>query len=391
MNSISEDSLTLRWHKKDKLGVKRISISEKKCWFVIAIIIRTTGYQNKPKENERDPKQQRKTVAKSREELGPLCPGRDICERLITHLLISEEIMDKICSNFRKALFSLGEYVSGDEKLFHYTADSHLVRQVLSKPDRIGLWFYQLCGVLSNGMSYMLHSQLHNNVNHNIPVLSVITSWVESITNVGSTRMREGGNPNPHTLLAFDSYYSTKETVKYLYDQRISFTCSVQFDRFKDLAQFLKGPGHKDNTKGEHLGMYNRLSGEVFIYVYDPQLQMAKYNYSWGFTPRFDVVSSGRVGAEIPIYDVYKVAFSACDHFNRNLKDKKWPYSRGGRQIKGDQGKINDFFMACVLQNTFNSWFDINKIDHRSISFKQLCLDLSKEIYAYASLLNDID
>ena len=39
----------------------------------------------------------------------------------------------------------LGQYVAGDEKLFYFTGDSIIIRQVISKPDKIGLWFYELC------------------------------------------------------------------------------------------------------------------------------------------------------------------------------------------------------------------------------------------------------
>lgn len=153
----------------------------------------------------------------------------------------------------------------------------------------------------------------------------------------------------------------------------------------------MKGAGHEDNVKGEHLGMYNPVTKEVFMYVFDPKLKQAKYNYSHGFTKNTDPRQVSERKEEIPVYDVYKGAFAACDHFNRNLKDKKWPYGRGGRQLNGDKGKVNDFFMACVLQNTFNTFFDISKIDHTSVCFEQLCLDLSSEVYNYAELLNDDD
>lgn len=166
-----------------------------------------------------------------------------------------------------------------------------------------------------------------------------------------------------------------------------SFIFAWRICILKDLAQLLKGVGHEDNVKGEHLGMHNILTGEVFMYVYDPKLKQAKYNYSWGFKENKDKDEVAKRKAEIPVYDIYKGAFAACDHFNRNLKDKKWPYTRGGRITKGDKGKINDFFMACVLQNTMNAWYDITGTDHLTVDFKNLCLDLSTELYSYADMI----
>ena len=35
-------------------------------------------------------------------------------------------------------------FAAGDEKLFHFTGKSGDVRLVKSKPDQIGLWFYEI-------------------------------------------------------------------------------------------------------------------------------------------------------------------------------------------------------------------------------------------------------
>jgi len=204
MDAIPPQSLYLRYHRSGKNLVGCISISIKKCWFIMAMIIRIIGQQNRPSESNPGSGGLRDSVKKTRKELGPDMPGRDICERLLVHMLITEKIMEKVCTNFRKALFCLGEYVSGDEKLFHYTADSHLVRQVLSKPDRIGLWFYELCLPLSNNQSYLIHTKLHNNVDDNIPVISIVRAWADSLKEVGASRVPRGSNPNPCTLLCFD-------------------------------------------------------------------------------------------------------------------------------------------------------------------------------------------
>ena len=58
--------------------------------------------------------------------------------------------------------------------------DSDNVRVVFSKSDRVGLWFYQLALILSNGLTYMLHLKLHNvRQLHegSFPVCRVVDMW----------------------------------------------------------------------------------------------------------------------------------------------------------------------------------------------------------------------
>jgi hypothetical protein len=55
----------------------------------------------------------------------------------------------------------LGQGFAGDEKLRYGIGDSVDVRLVISKPDKIGLWFYELVGALKCGAHYMLYLKMH--------------------------------------------------------------------------------------------------------------------------------------------------------------------------------------------------------------------------------------
>jgi hypothetical protein len=64
--------------------------------------------------------------------------------------------------------------VSGDEKLFHFTGLSGNVRLVISKPDRIGFWIYELCGRFANGWPFLLDVFMHNS-------LEGIQGWIHAM------------------------------------------------------------------------------------------------------------------------------------------------------------------------------------------------------------------
>ena len=71
------------------------------------------------------------------------------------------------------------------------------------KPDREGLWVYELCVRLSNKTSYMLDLWLHDAVSllgESIPVSKVVRHWAKIVHSFNSARMSD-------TVLVFDSYY----------------------------------------------------------------------------------------------------------------------------------------------------------------------------------------
>jgi hypothetical protein len=68
-------------------------------------------------------------------------PNREIMERIISNMLFLADDCQLISKKFKDFVFSLGESVAGDEKLFHYTGESSRIRQVPSKPDRIAFGF----------------------------------------------------------------------------------------------------------------------------------------------------------------------------------------------------------------------------------------------------------
>lgn len=87
-----------------------------------------------------------------------------------------------------------------DEKLFHFTGESANDRLVITKPDRIGLWFYEFCGHLDNDLPYMLYLKMHNSIEGPVTVNSIVQDWCNIITTIN-------GPTHSHTYLAFDSYY----------------------------------------------------------------------------------------------------------------------------------------------------------------------------------------
>jgi hypothetical protein len=184
-----------------------------------------------------------------------------------------------------------------------------------------------------------------------------------------------------------DSYYLDSAARKLLEDSGIYYSASVKADFFKTEVRTIHKGGQSDSI-GEWKGLYNDTTSQLFVYHFDRQKGVGKkYNFSHGFKRYTDKRKISECKEMIPAYDYYKTFFECCDNFNRGLKDKHWPHKRGGKGTKGEYGNHNDFFLACILQNTFNSWCAVTNTDYKSITFQAFCDDLAEQIVLFSSKL----
>lgn len=299
-------------------------------------------------------------------------------------MLLTEEYADDISKNFYNLVLSLGQFVAGDEKLWNFTGNSGNVRLCLSKPDRIGLWFYELCGIFSSGLPYLLKFSMHNSSVSTVTVASIVQGWIDVVKQVGKESVADGVLPNPKCYLAADSYYMAADSRRLCFDSGIKFSCSVKPDRFKNEVRMVHPPGRVDTT-GEWKGIYNETTNELFVYHYSTEKGVGiKYNYSRGFLRSTDKNKIKEHLDRIPGYDNYATFFKGCDDFNKGLNGRHWPFKRGGKGVSGESGEHNDFIMACILQNTFNAFHDINRRDHHHSTFMDMCDELADDIFRHS-------
>ena len=104
--------------------------------------------------------------------------GSKFLENFTTNFLLDSRYSCQLSKNFRGILRGIGCTIAGDEKLLHFTGRSPDVRVVYMKPDRVGLWIYELCVKLSNELPYMLDFWLHDsisNIGESTPVSDVVS------------------------------------------------------------------------------------------------------------------------------------------------------------------------------------------------------------------------
>ena len=127
----------------------------------------------------------------------------------------------------------------------------------------------------------------------------------------------------------------------------------------------------KVNKPGDWEELYNKEKKLLMVKYYDFDKNIRRKTVmSNVFVP----FAARPHAAAVPVYDGYKAAFAFCDKYNNH---------------PGDLGHQHNFALSCMLQNTFNAYFEANLVNAKSIDFRDNCLALADEIYACACTLKD--
>jgi len=302
-------------------------------------------------------------------------PGRESIEILLGRFLIPARFLDYLCKNFRSVLACYGRYIAGDEKLFHFTGDSAFIRSVPSKPDAIGLWYFELACKIADKDPYMLHiwliSESSTAMGLHIPVSSVTEKWAEIAK-----------EQNPPPLATFDSYYTDLTGTRMISNMGVPYIGALHPSRFPALVAMMDAH-FKTLAAGSTGALWNQDSQELFIKHNDNTLGM-KYVLSNAYSPSASTRSGQRV---VPIYDDFSSTFSVCDKYNKSLSNRLYPFRFGGRSTKGEHGNVHKLAMGVVLSNLDTACGYILKIEDVPVDFSSMCDELSISLISMASAM----
>lgn len=125
----------------------------------------------------------------------------------------------------------------------------------------------------------------------------------------------------------------------------------------------------------------NMENQEVLVHVWDTNADIGK---KFCLSNAFTYSTTRSKQHLIPIYDAYKFMFSLCDHFNRGLHKRTWPFRHGGGTSYGDSAAIDDFHFSCIVQNVLNAHACLRLTPSRDIDFFEDCSSLADEIFSYS-------
>lgn len=294
-------------------------------------------------------------------------PGIEAYEKLLAIPLITADYCEVLSQNFQNLVLHLGESVAGDEKLFYFTGKTQDIRLVPHKPQRIGLWFYELCAGLRYGGQFLLFTKLHRNDQYT-SVASIVQIWCNIIKKLQEKK----------TLLTMDSYYMNNEAKQVLEENGVSFVAAFTKNKFNSITQEME---KKVNNPGEWYGIHNPTNRNSIVYHWSREESVGK---KWVMTNCAPRTRTNKITRLVPVFSLYKLTFFVCDRFNNSLHGTTWPLRRGGYTRSGGRGAEYNFLFTCILHNTFNCFFDITNRSPSEIDFKQCCLDLADQLFDFA-------
>jgi len=193
-------------------------------------------------------------------------PNKHIWRTLLAHYHIGYTYWSELSSNFAAALTSLGQIVAGDEKLVHFTGDSLFIRKVAEKPDRIGLWTYELCVRLAKDTPFLVYMRLHDAsamTGVHVPVHEIVQDWVEIVKT----------DPDNNVILVFESYYHSQQAHDLLINQGVSYIAACKEMSFQKLATVLE---QHATRSGQYAIAWNDTSKEICVLHNHPDARLGK-------------------------------------------------------------------------------------------------------------------
>ena len=235
---------------------------------ILSIKIRIQSLHKVPPTNTRNNRPLNEAVEEARKHFSSLdvdgngyIPGRDIITYLLGHFLFHSTYFDRISLKFQSLLKHLGEHISGDEILDHFTGNSGHIRQNKNKPAKIGLLHYELAVKVDDQYAYLLDmkmSKVNKQVGESEFMADIVSRWSRVINRINVN------HPTIRTSLAFDSHYSDKATRNTLINLKQPFVGAVQNGRFGPIVKLLE---KKVKKPGDWSAMVHKQTNELMVWL----------------------------------------------------------------------------------------------------------------------------
>ena len=160
-----------------------------------------------------------------------------------------------LMDNIKSLIKTLGQMVSGDEKLFRFTGLHGFVQQCINKPARIGIWHYQCVALLPNSLPFLCISRGHNangKRGQHITTNEVMNTWFDLAV-----------EKNRNAVIFSASYYLSAAARKSSNDKNINLIAAVNPSRMNLLHRFVS---RKVREAGEFCVAYNKNTNEAVTY-----------------------------------------------------------------------------------------------------------------------------
>jgi hypothetical protein len=166
--------------------------------------------------------------------------------------------------HLRQTVISVGEVLVCDEKLWFYSGEADgWVRLVISKPDRVGHWFYLAVVKLANGKFYSVYYRLHR-----LPNKLANQQGTLSVDIIGADWIQIFRQSDPEITEPFiiaDGYYMSEAMRDKIKAENVAAIIAVPPERWQSMISLLEP---KLKSAGDSSALYNEETDEVQIFQF---------------------------------------------------------------------------------------------------------------------------
>lgn len=199
------------------------------------------------------------------DELGQMrTSGVNIVQELLTNMIFTMDDETELRDHLRKTVISVGEVLVCDEKLWFYSGEADgWVRLVISKPDRVGHWFYLAVVKLANGKFYAVYYRLHR-----VPNKLANQQGTLSVDIIGADWIQIFRQSDPEITEPFiiaDGYYMSEAMRDKIKAENVAAIIAVPPERWQSMISLLEP---KLKSAGDSSALYNEETDEVQIFQF---------------------------------------------------------------------------------------------------------------------------
>jgi len=283
----------------------------------------------------------------------------------LIYLKIGSPDEQRLCARFQQAFRYYGEVIAADEKLYHYTGKSGMVRLCPNKPARIGLWHYQAAVYLECGLPVVIYTRCHcasSKMGEKVPTVEIVEDWANLVLD------RE-----EDSVLVFDSYYLSKDGRRLLNEIGVKYVCALKPDRFRVIKNLLSA---KVTESGMWAAIYNKDRQETAVFHWSMDKHIGK---KLCFSNAYKLKTGKRTKkGTVPAYDYYNAGFAGCDRYNQRMYNRGWRHPIRRTKMGTDIVAGWNYLYTTILLNCWHLWIGLKPEERMDATFKSFTAELAR-------------
>lgn len=291
-----------------------------------------------------------------------------------------ENDLENLFTKFSNFIKTSSEYISCDEKLYKTTRKTQNQIYCPKKPAKKGLWYFEACGKIAQGLSFLIHTSLRYCSDDVINTTKkMITPWIQL-----QKRMVNLKGTKP--ILVIDSFYSSKDSINSLVSEKVLFIMAIRkniinaiTNKKLKISSFIKD--EINNAPGKS---YKSSSNNLILSSGTLDVNNRKKDY-YTLTNAFKISNSVKSKQKVSdIKNTYKEHFNSCDSFNAKLSSIQRHFKRRMKAVNREIPTHTAYLLDSLGINLYTYTIYIKNHQIKDYTIGKFYQDIMLELFNFA-------